>query len=468
MLFTSFAFIGLLALTFLLYYFPFLIKFQITLLIVSSLVFYSYNQPMLVLLLLFSVSINITSSYYVVYGKQAYRKTFAVIGVALNLGILIFFKYSSLLAVTFFNVYSSVGDFFITLPLPIGISFFTFQGISLVVDVYKEKHFNNKEIVPVSFFQHSKRVMFFKSFFPQLISGPIVKAHDFIPQIQPKYLKDIQIEACIKNIIMGYFLKMVVADNLKDFTNLITYPIFQTSSTLNLLTLLFGFSSQIFADFAGYSLIAIGLAKLFGYDFPDNFNFPYISTSFSEFWKRWHISLSSFLMEYFYIPLGGNRMGKTRTYINLMLVMLLGGIWHGAAWSYAVWGAFHGAALIAEKIVNRKHQPTYSVPIKIIKGLVVFTFVTLAWLLFKLPNFNQVVIYFECILSNSNLTTNYKSIVYILLYSLPIVLYHFMYLAKNSDTYLKIKAYDYLVYGILLFLIITNSGSSQAFIYFQF
>jgi len=331
MLFNSFAFLALLVMTWIAYYSVPSARIQIPILILASLVFYSYNQPILVFLLLFSVGINIVSSYYVTYGNVKHRKVFAIGGVVLNLGILAFFKYSPLFARTFFKGTNSIGEFLITIPLPIGISFFTFQGISLVVDVFREKYFKSREVVPVSFVEHAQRVMFFKSFFPQLISGPIVKAHEFLPQIGVKRIRDVQWERCFKSLVLGYFLKMVVADNLKDYTFWIAYPYFETKSTLTLLVMLFGYSCQIFADFAGYSLIAIGLARLFGYDFKDNFNFPYLSTSFKEFWKRWHISLSSFLMEYLYIPLGGNRKGRVRTYINLMITMILGGLWHGAA-----------------------------------------------------------------------------------------------------------------------------------------
>ena len=266
MLFNSFIFIGLLLVTFILYYLPIFNRLQIPVLIISSLIFYSYKQPILVLLLLLSVSINIISSYFVVYGAKRYKKLFAICGVVLNLSILIFFKYSPLFAKTFFYESSSFGDFLLTIPLPIGISFFTFQGISLVVDVYREKYFDNRDIVPKSFFDHSKRVLFFKGFFPQLISGPIVKAHDFMPQIKTKYFSEINWESAFKSLITGYFLKMVVADNLKDFTYWIVFPYFQNQSTLTLISMLFGYSCQIFADFAGYSLIAIGLAKLFGYN----------------------------------------------------------------------------------------------------------------------------------------------------------------------------------------------------------
>lgn len=468
MLFTSFIFLGLVIITFILYYLQCFSKFQISILIISSLVFYAYNQPILVLLLLLSVSINIVSSYFVVYGINKYKKIFAITGVTLNLSILLFFKYSPLLSKTFFKETSSIGEFLLTMPLPIGISFFTFQGISLVVDIYKEKYFNNKEIVPKSFIKHSERVLFFKGFFPQLISGPIVKAHDFIPQIGIKKLNEIKWESFFKSIVTGYFLKMVVADNLKDFTFWIAFPYFQGQSTVTLIVMLFGYSIQIFADFAGYSLIAIGFATLFGYNFNANFNFPYISTSFKEFWKRWHISLSTFLMEYLYIPLGGNKKGKIRTYINLMIVMFLGGLWHGAAWSYAIWGSFHGLALAIERFLSDKIRIRTTKLTEIFKFFLVFGFVTFAWLLFKLPNFEHVVEYVRCIFNNFGLGINFQIIIYIIFYSIPVILYHLIYLLKESPKYKSYYKYEYILYAIMFFLIIVNSGSSGAFIYFQF
>jgi len=422
----------------------------------------------LVLLLLFSVAVNISTSYGVVYGPLSWKKGFAIAGVALNLSILVFFKYSPLFARTFLPQASSLGSFLLTLPLPIGISFFTFQGISLVVDVYKEKYVSNQELVPRSFYQHAKQILFFKGFFPQLISGPIVKAHDFIPQIGNKKWEDIPWPAVFKNLVTGYFLKMVVADNLKDFTFWIAFPYFQDFSSFSLLVMLFGYSCQIFADFAGYSLIAIGLARLFGYHFPDNFCFPYIATSFRTFWKRWHISLSSFLMEYLYIPLGGNRKGKFRTYLNLLLVMFLGGLWHGAAWSYAVWGLFHGLALCADRFLgNRITLPPGRVS-RVGKGLLVFSFVTLAWLLFKLPDFRQVLQYLSCLIHNVRKGERSDLITYLLLYSSPVVAYHAAYLLRHKTFFQRIRKLEYAVYGIMLFLILVNSGSSGAFIYFQF
>jgi len=332
MLFNSFQFIFLVLTVFLIYYTPAAKKYQPVLLIITSFIFYSANQPILLLLLICSIIINILTSYFVFFGKKDLRKLYATIGVSLNLLILALFKYSPLVGKSFFHPDNSVGHFLMMVPLPIGISFFTFQGITLLVDTFKsETTVEYKHLINKSFVSHSINTALFISFFPQLVAGPIVKAHDFIPQIKKKFLDDIDWEKCFKALVLGYFLKMVVADNLKDQTFQIAYPYFHAHSSSTLMVLLFGYSMQIFADFAGYSLIAIGVAGLFGYKLPTNFNFPYISKSFAEFWTRWHISLSSFLKEYLYFPIGGNRKGKRRTYINLMVVMVLGGIRYGAA-----------------------------------------------------------------------------------------------------------------------------------------
>ena len=472
MLFNSSVFLLLLAITFIVYYQKWLLKFQVLILIFSSLIFYAYNNPYLLILLLFSAGINVTSSYYVAYGNPANRKAIATAGVVFNLLVLAFFKYSPLIARSLFSANSSVGEFLLSIPLPIGISFYTFEGISLLVDVYKEKKFENESLANISFKEHSQRTLFFISFFPHLVSGPILKAHDFLPQIKTKLFKDIDWAKCFKQLVLGYFLKMVVADNLKDYTFNITYPYFEGYTAITLITLLIGYSCQIFADFAGYSLIAIGLAQLFGYNLINNFNFPYISTSFQEFWKRWHISLSSFLMEYLYFPLGGNRKGKVRTYINLMITMFLGGLWHGAAWSYAVWGLVHGAALAIERLFKDKKKKTTAEPGMVtifFKRIMVFCVVTFAWLFFKLPDFSQVIEFVRTIANNMSLSFYSKLCYNVLLYSSPVFLFHLFYLLKRNEQFNRsFEKYSYILYGIMLFLLLTNSGSSGSFIYFQF
>lgn len=468
MLFTSTPFLILLLSTLTIYYIPLFKKAQVMILIVASLAFYAFGQPGLLLLLLLSALINILSSYYVVNGSFRFRKLFAATGVILNLGILFFFKYSPLFAKTFLNTHNDFGHYLLLIPLPIGISFYTFEGISLLIDVYSNKH-SDVLSIGKSLKEHFVKTLFFISFFPHLISGPILKAYEFYPQIGPKSFNGIDWNRTFRNLVLGYFLKMVIADNLTNFTFWMDYPYFKSQSSISLILMIFGYSFQIFADFAGYTLIALGIARLFGYVLIDNFNFPYISSSFSEFWSRWHISLSTFLREYLYIPLGGNRKGKIRTYLNLMITMILGGLWHGAAWSFALWGLFHGLALVIERLLSIQDSEAHKTNLnKLLNGTIVFLFVSMAWVLFRLPLY-FVLEYYRSIAGNIHLKSSPVLLLLIIVYSIPVIIYHIDYLFRSYSTSVRTaRIFDTLTYGFLLFLIIVNSGPSGSFIYFQF
>jgi alginate O-acetyltransferase complex protein AlgI len=292
-----------------------------------------------------------------------------------------------------------------------------------------------------------------------------MKAKDFLPQIEIKRFADVDWNHAIRCLILGYFLKMVIANNLQEQTFFMQAPYFHGFSSTNLVFLLFGYSAQIFADFAGYSLIAIGLAKLLGYRLPDNFNFPYISQSVAEFWRRWHMSLSSWLRDYLYIPLGGSRLGPYRTYANLLIVMTLGGLWHGAAWSFAVWGIWHGLGLALERPFLGTRL--YAVRNRILapfRVLGVFVFVSLGWLLFKLTDFADAVGYVLAVGGNWSLPVGWLSVALIALYSLPVLIWHAYHLCKPAFlARLRNPAYS-----LMIFLIAMNPGRKAAFIYFQF
>ncbi len=472
MLFNSYIFVLFLAVTLVVYYLAPLRRYQVGVLIVASSVFYAFHDVTLLVLLVISIAINAATSYAVEYSTPDRRGFYATLGVVANLAILVFFKYGPLMARSFFAPGQTLGDYLLAIPLPLGISFYTFQGISLLVDVFRDRHgkrAEDKSMVVPSFGEHVQRTYFFISFFPQLVAGPIVKAQEFMPQIGPKTLANVDWNFCFRNLVVGYFLKMVVADNLKEFTYLTEYPYFLSYKPIDLFMLLIGYSCQIFADFAGYSSIAIGLAGLFGYRLHINFNFPYVSGSFREFWKRWHISLSSFLMEYLYFPLGGSQKGKARTYLNLFIVMALGGLWHGAAWSYLVWGFVHGIFLSAERFVfeafgwnlNRLRSVPYAV--------LVFLVVTFAWLLFRLE-FSYALLYLTTMFSRFTLSFDTHLLFHILVYSLPVALYHAhgAWRERVGNAGLVGTRLQYGVYALLLFLIMFNSGSSGTFIYFQF
>ncbi len=460
-----------------LYYFPPFRAVQLFILIAGGLFFYAVNHLEFVLLLILSVAVNSVFSY-LVWQSTEHRKRFALaaMGIVLNLSLLGFFKYGKLIYTTFFGV-SGPGEFLLTLPLPIGISFYTFQGIGLLVDVLRNDHsFFSARRPPLK--EHVLKTIFFISFFPHSIAGPIVKAYTFYPQIQKKSFGDVDLLRIAKILILGYFLKMVVADNIQNYTFWIAYPYFLDIGSLQLFMMMIGYSIQIFADFAGYSLIAIGIAALFGYELPSNFNFPYISRSFREFWQRWHMSLSAWLKEYLYFSLGGNRKGHVRTYLNLFIVMILGGGWHGAGWNYLAWGGIHGTLLAMERLISEtgwghRLSQRYEADAlaSILKGLVVFLLVSWAWLFFKLPDFSMAMQYTWRMLTNWLQTgkafVDKTVILFCLLYAVPVVLYHAGALRHWAEHRLWPR-FEPLVYAVMLFLIFVNRGSSDAFIYFQF
>jgi alginate O-acetyltransferase complex protein AlgI len=474
MLFTSSSFLDLFVVTFVLYYLRPLRRLQVHVLVVASLVFYGWSSPQLLVLLASSIALNAITSLKAMDADLRRARAWLTAGVVLNLATLAFFKYAGLIVGTL-RFQGSVAELLMKIPLPIGISFFTFEGISLCVDAYRGRNQAEvREALREKNTSYWLSTTLFVSFFPHLIAGPILKARHFFPQIVPKRLGDIDWESAFRSLVVGYFLKMFVADNLRSLTGYMTYPLYLYRPSAELVGMLFGFSMQIFADFAGYSLIAIGLAKLFGYQLPDNFDFPYISESFSEFWRRWHISLSSWLREYLYVPLGGNRKGTARTYLNLFMVMFLGGLWHGAAWSYAVWGTAHGAALAVERFADRPDRiRRRSTAARALRIAIVFGYVTLAWLLFKLTDIRQAFDYLRSIGANRGRCPSCAilPLSYIFVYSLPVVAYHLAYLARRQFPGLQRRfapVVDPLALGAMLFLTVTNFGGREAFIYFQF
>lgn len=472
MLFNSIPFLCLILCTLPLYYVPAFRRKQVATLTLASFVFYGYSQPWLLVLLILSASINAVSSFAVYNNLRGKAKLWAWLGVIFNLLILCTFKYSKMLISTILDTEAlgPVGQLFYTLPLPIGISFYTFQGISLVVDVSKYGEKLSSSYISKSFKTHYFHTLFFITFFAQLVAGPVLKSHQFMPQIREKRFKDIHWDFVVQSLILGYFLKMVIADNLQDQTFWIQYPYFLSKSSLTLIMLLVGYSAQIFADFAGYSLIAIGIAALFGYRLPKNFNFPYISRSITEFWQRWHLSLSSWLKEYLYIPLGGNRKGRFRTYLNLFITMLLGGLWHGDSWNYAVWGGAHGVALATERFCRNRFNVAATNPfIKLCQGILAFSFISLLWPMFKMTDFSQGADYLRCIVTNISMEDSRRTISAVLFYTTPIVLYHLAYLLRHKLTDLSFWPLIHsAAMAFMLFMLLLNSGRNDAFIYFQF
>ena len=334
--------------------------------------------------------------------KKVWKKFWLTLAVVSSLGILAFFKYTNFFLENFVQIIKYLGDFpvitnFIQsleppiqktfteimknnfqpldIFLPIGISFYTFQSISYVIDVYRKK-------LPAT--QNFLDYAFFLSFFPQLVAGPIVKAHHFLPQLKKRIVikkRDVWIGFWL--IMIGLFKKAVIADYIAQYNDIIFAAPHTKSGFENLMAVL-GYTMQIYGDFSGYSDMAIGLALIMGFDLGINFNFPYKALNISDFWRRWHISLSSWLRDYLYIPLGGNRKGKFKMYRNLFITMFLGGLWHGASWKFVVWGSAHGLGLAVHKAVKPYlDKIPDTIPVKFVAWLMTFIFVITLWIFFR-------------------------------------------------------------------------------------
>jgi len=341
--------------------------------------FYKASGWFVILVILAAVVDWLLSNAIYRAGDKGRKKLLLIISIVFNLGILFYFKYTNFF-IELVNQWSNSNLQLLNLILPIGISFYTFENLSYTIDVYRG------EFKPVKRFQD---YLFFLSFFPKLVMGPIVRAADFIPQIYSPYvLNRSQFARGFYLIFTGLFKKVVISDYLQ--TNYV-YRVFEDPDALSRLTgaeCLLGvycYAMVIYCDFSGYSDVAIGIARWFGFDVNLNFLSPYQSKSITEFWRRWHISLSSWLRDYLYIPLGGNRKGKIRTYVNLMITMLLGGFWHGASWNFIIWGGIHGGLLAIERLfgitgTSREKYPLWK---KAFWIFITFHLVCFGWVFFK-------------------------------------------------------------------------------------
>lgn len=438
---------------FVLYYaFPYR-SWQIALLVGASTYFYASDQLNLLPILLAAVFVT----YVTVRAAAQGRTVTAAVGIVANLLLLGFFKYKYL----FIDLdHWKAGDagwinYLMLLPLPVGISFFVFHNISAIVDFYR---FRIERQVPTL-----AELVLYIIFFPQLVSGPITRAASFLPQIRRKLLMNVPFLQAGKLLILGYFMKLYVANNINEFTIWMNPETMGRLGGGDRLLMIFMYSCQIYADFFGYSTIALGLALLFGYRLPVNFKLPYTARSFSDFWNRWHISLSSWLRVYLYIPLGGNRVSPARTYANLMIVMGLGGLWHGASWNYLLWGLVHGLLLAGERLlVSTRNQSNRE---RHFQSAFVFVAVSLAWLLFRFKHVEDAAAYLAGI-KNSRFVFAPEVYLAALLSSAPVVLQHVFQVHWKSSSYFR--ALEPAIYGGMLWLAVFSAGPESAFIYFRF
>lgn len=347
----------------------------------ASYVFYAGANPRFCLLLGgVTIANQVFAKLIARSDDDRHRKHLVVAAVVLDLLALGVFKYYSFFVESLANSLDSIGLGMplplLTIALPVGISFFTFQAISYVVDVYR------REVEP----SPTIDVALYLSFFPHLVAGPIVRAKEFLPQLlKPRDPSRVAVGAGIALIALGLVKKVVIADYL---ARAVVDPVFavpQAYAAPDALLAAYAYTAQIYCDFSGYTDIAIGLALLMGYVFPQNFNSPYKATGFQDFWRRWHMTLSRFLRDFLYIPLGGNRGGKWFVYRNLMLTMLLGGLWHGAAWTFVIWGGMHGLYQVLERIWGgRVKLPVF------VRWFVTFHAIVLGWIVFRSQDLGQL------------------------------------------------------------------------------
>lgn len=446
---------------------------KITFVTLFSLYFYYKSSGIYFLILIASTLVDYTLANYIYKSKTTQEKKFwLVFSLVVNLGLLGYFKYTNFVLTIFYGLANQTFEP-LDIFLPVGVSFFTFQSLSYTLDIYRGT------LKPVkSIFDYA----FFVSFFPQLVAGPIVRAHDFIPQLyKPTFVSKEMFGRALFLISCGLFKKAVISDYIsvnfidRIFDNPTLYSGFE-----NLMGV-YAYALQIYCDFSGYSDMAIGIALLLGFEFCLNFDSPYQSKNITEFWRKWHMSLSSWLRDYLYISLGGNRGGKLRTYMNLFITMLLGGLWHGASFNFIFWGALHGAGLAAHKYyleIKNKISKTFIqfFDYPWISTIITFHFVCFCWIFFRAPNFdiakqllNQIFNQFNAGIAYTFVTSYHKIVLVILLgYALHFVPKKYETLSLNWFTQSSTKVKLAIMLLVIVIFIQVKSAEIQPFIYFQF
>lgn len=471
MLFNSLSFIVFLVIVLALYYsklFNWTNKKRM--LLFASYVFYGLWNPPLVILLWISTMVDwTTGKKLAVEENQRKRKLWLLLSMTVNLGFLGFFKYGNFLLENFTVLMNSIGVEYQAQPmdiiLPMGISFYTFQTMSYTIDIY------NKKIQPAKTFLD---FALYVTFFPQLVAGPIVRAKDLVTQFyEEKKATANQFIWGTFLLTIGLFQKVVLADTLLADTSDEVFGAKGALSSLDAWTGTLAFSGQIFFDFAGYSTCAIGIALMLGIILPDNFKYPYAAIGFSDLWKRWHISLSSWLKDYLYIPLGGNKHGITRMYVALMLTMLLGGLWHGAAWTFVIWGALHGIYLIVERLLKNKIHIKINAFNGIFLALLTYTLVNFTWVFFRAREFSTAKNMITSMLfMNGEGIKLLQSFDIIKVFVLIAILFSCHWVMRNTSLKeVSEKTSPWLLgifWAVMFFLITIAQGSGEQFIYFQF
>lgn len=479
MLFNSFEFLIFLPVVFILYWFVFYknLTWQNGLVLCASYFFYGWWSWQFMGLLMLSTLLDYTYGFWVASPNRKKAKLFLWLSVINNLGVLGIFKYYNFFAQQFQAGFELLGihthPTILQIALPVGISFYTFHGMSYVFDIYRGHQKPVRNFIDYAVFV---------SFFPLLVAGPIERANHLLPQVQqPRIFNYAQaVEGC-RLILWGLFKKVVIADGLsqtvdKHFAHYRNYD----AATLILAAIAFSF--QIYGDFSGYSDIALGTAKLFGFELLSNFRFPYFSRDVAEFWRRWHISLSSWFRDYLYFPLGGSREGKAKAVRNTFIIFLVSGFWHGASWNFIAWGFIHACGFLPLLLLNRNRVHVAGVvaqnnPFPSLKELgqmmLTFIFITFAWIFFRADNIHAALGYIKQIaVSAGHNPLQFLSLpggTVALIYIIPLLLADW-YLRRN-ERILRVPSsflLRFIVYFIVFYFVIGLFGEETSFIYFQF
>ena len=431
----------------------------------ASFFFYGWWDWRFLFLIIFSGLVD----YFAAIGMVRYpakRSLLLVLSVVANLASLSVFKYSGFIAQNIDALFGLSGNYSLSahipaffLLTPVGISFYTFQSMSYTIDVYRNEVKPTRNII--YFFAYL-------SMFPQLVAGPIVRAKSMLPQLlKTDDISDDEKWEGFQLIVAGYFKKMVIADNLAPYVVAAFSSPDTNPSSVYWWGVMIAFAFQIYCDFAGYSDIARGLAKWMGYDFPDNFNHPYISTSVREFWSRWHISLSTWFRDYLYIPLGGNRKGKIKSHVFLWITMLVSGLWHGAAWTFVLWGAVHAFFASVERLIRWPERFSKSKIFRFFAWLTVSIMVLSAWVLFRADSLKQALEILQIMFSFHGpfkLGWGIELTIFLAI----IMIRELQVALKFEFNWQKRPAPAMLFYAFLIVMIILFRGKGSEFIYFQF
>ncbi|PKP23962.1 MAG: membrane-bound O-acyltransferase family protein [Bacteroidetes bacterium HGW-Bacteroidetes-22] len=447
-------------------------RFRWILLLAASYYFYMCWKVEYIFLIVFSTLIDYFCGIFMEkFHEKRFKLPILLVSLISNLGLLFFFKYYNFASENLNLLFDKIGiqqDIpLMNFLLPVGISFYTFQTLSYSIDVYFGRQKAEK---------HLGYFALYVSFFPQLVAGPIERFSRLTPQLKEKHLFSYDnLVNGLRLIIFGFFIKMVIADNLSGIVDEI-YAAPEKFSSLEILKGLLFYSFQIYSDFSGYSLIAIGSARIMGIRLMDNFNTPYLAINISEFWQRWHISLSTWFRDYLYFPLGGNRVAKTRWVFNILVVFVVSGVWHGANWTFLIWGALFGVIYLIESALNkllkieREYTP-YSFG-HISLAVKTFIIVTFIWVFFRSQSFAEAINIFKLLYNNIGFA-GAKLIIpgYLWVFFLTFIASDFLLYNKRFDVWLgNVPAIGrWTVYGFLIFSIIVYAGIENfPFIYFQF